>query len=329
MLRLFLVPFLLSLLALPADARCRGTDYRDHLSPAQRQQFDRAVARIPFSEGNHWIATKGNRRLHIIGTMHSGDSRMAPIVRRLRPIIANADALLMEVATYKAEEAFKDFETFQKYMMLPKGQTLSRMMSASDWAELSRRLQVHGLEPGALNRLQPWFAADLLDQVSCVSYVPRATSKGLDDRIETVARRNRVPIGSLETVGQSFDAMLAMPKRDHVRIMELELDRQRSGRNTYNELDDAYFEEAIGDILVMSRWSLYTDFDAPRAELDRLHNNLISAMLTRRNRNWIPVLLRTKGQTIVVAVGAAHLPGKQGILNLLKGRGYKLERAPF
>ena len=138
-----------------------------------------------------------------------------------------------------------------------------------------------------------------------------------------------MPIGSLETVGQSSGAMLSMPRRDHIRLIELELDRLRSGGNTYNELDDAYFEEAIGEILVMSRWALYTDYDASRAELDRLYNSLIGAMLTKRNRNWMPVLLRTKGDLIVVAVGAAHLPGNEGILNLLKRNGYRLERAVF
>ncbi|MEX0286163.1 MAG: TraB/GumN family protein [Paracoccaceae bacterium] len=328
MLRLVL-PLLLSLLAVTADARCRSTDYRDHLSDAQRAQFERTVASIPFATGNHWIATKGNRRLHLIGTMHTGDRRMGPIMRRLRPVIANADAVLLEITAHQAQQSFDDFELFRKYMLLPRGQSLSKMMSPASWAALSRHLGRQGMDPRALDRLQPWYASELLDQSSCVSIRPQIRSRGLDDRIEQIARRSRVPIGSLETVGQSLDSLLAMPKRDHVRLMELELARQQSGNELYNALDDAYFEEAIGDILVMSRWSLYTDYNASRGELDRLYNNLTQALLNRRNRNWMPVILRTQGNNIVVAVGAAHLPGREGLLNLLKKRGYSLQRAQF
>lgn len=325
-----LLPILLCLITLSAEARCRSTDYRDHLTASQAQRLQQEVARIPFAEGNHWIATKGNRRLHIVGTMHTGDGRMAPIVRRLRPIIANADALLLEVTGREAEEGFDNYDIFRKYMLLPKGQSLSAMMSSETWSDLVLRLSLHDMDPRAVDRLQPWFASELLDQVICVSARPQFRGRGLDDRLERVAIQNRIPIGSLETIGQSLEALLTMPKRDHVRLMELELERQEPGKTLiFNALDDAYFEEAIGEILVMSRWALYTDYDASRAELDRLYNNLIGAMLTRRNRNWMPVLLKTEGNTIVAAMGAAHLPGREGVLNLLKQRGYKLERAPF
>lgn len=326
----FILALCLFLAALTAEARCVSVDYRDHLNATQKAQLQREVARLPFANGNHWIATKGNRTLHIIGTMHTGDARMGAIVRRLRPIIAGADAVLLEVTSTVAEASFEDVGLFREYMLLPANQSLRAMMSASGWTALVNRLSAEGMDPRTIDRLQPWFASELLDQVICVSTLPSFGGRGLDDRIERVAIRNRVPIGSLETVSQSFGALLAMPKRDHVRLMELELARQTSGQPlTYNKLDDAYFEEAIGEIMVMARWSLYTEYDAPRRELDRLYDSLFSAILTRRNRNWMPVLLNTKGQTIVAAMGAAHLPGRDGILNLLKNRGYKLTRAGF
>ena len=324
-----LLPILLCLIAVTADARCQGADYRDYLTPAQKQKFDQTVARIPYATGNHWIATKGGRTLNIVGTKHTGDARMSRIVQRLQPIIADADALLLEVASHEVDEAYEDPKVFQKYMLLPKGQSLSSMMSASTWAALSRRVGIQGISAAELDRLQPWFASELLDDVVCASSHPRVRRKGLDDRIERVARRNRVPIGSLETPGQALGAMLQIPNSHHVRFMELELARQSTGKITYNELDDAYFEEKIGEIMVISRWSMYTDFQASRSELDRLYDSLNSAILKQRNRNWMPVLLRTKGQNIVVAVGAAHLPGKDGILTLLKRQGYTITRAPF
>lgn len=313
-----------------AEAQCRPVDYRDHLTPEQRARFEAEVADIPFAQGNHWVATKGDRTLHIIGTKHTGDRRMAPIMRRLRPIIAGADALLLEVSSHVAEASFEDFGVFRDYMLLPRDQSLRAMMTDVGWDRLARRLAAEGLDPRRLDRLQPWFASDLLNEVLCVSPLPRFRGRGLDDRIERVAIRNRVPIGSLETVDQSLSALLAIPQRDHVRMMELDLARHADGDTvTVHRLDPAYFEEEVGQILVMSRWSLHFEHDAPVAELDRLHGRLYSAILTQRNRNWMPVLLKTEGQTIVAAMGAAHLPGHDGVLNLLKAQGYTLTRAPF
>lgn len=52
-------------------------------------------------------------------------------------------------------------------------------------------------------------------------------------------------------------------------------------------------------------------------------------MLVHRNAAWIPVIEATEGTTLVVAVGALHLPGETGILNLLQQQGYSLTRAAF
>ena len=51
-------------------------------------------------------------------------------------------------------------------------------------------------------------------------------------------------------------------------------------------------------------------------------------LLAVRNRKWIPKIeqyLRS-GQTYFVVVGAAHMGGPEGILALLRARGYKIEQ---
>jgi len=48
----------------------------------------------------------------------------------------------------------------------------------------------------------------------------------------------------------------------------------------------------------------------------------------QRNRNWIPKIesYLDSGQTYFVVVGAAHMVGPEGLLALLKARGYKIEQ---
>ena len=53
---------------------------------------------------------------------------------------------------------------------------------------------------------------------------------------------------------------------------------------------------------------------------------LKNRMLDQRNKNWIPKLeYGMKEKTLFVAVGAGHLAGEQGVIQLLKNQGYIVE----
>ena len=70
-------------------------------------------------------------------------------------------------------------------------------------------------------------------------------------------------------------------------------------------------------------------------DLDALYRQIMSspdiagseeALLFNRNKNWIPVMeAAMKTGSLFVAVGAGHLAGEQGLLNLLKEKGYTIE----
>ena len=95
-MRLFL--FLICLL-LPAtvQASCEGRDLKADLTPAARAELEQALEGVPYPDGNHWIATKGDTVLHLIGTLHLNDPRMDAIVERLTPTLGQADAFYFEV----------------------------------------------------------------------------------------------------------------------------------------------------------------------------------------------------------------------------------------
>jgi uncharacterized protein len=47
-----------------------------------------------------------------------------------------------------------------------------------------------------------------------------------------------------------------------------------------------------------------------------------------RNRRWLPALIKMmeQGEPALVVVGAAHLIGRDGLIELLKQRGYTIEQ---
>jgi uncharacterized protein YbaP (TraB family) len=55
-------------------------------------------------------------------------------------------------------------------------------------------------------------------------------------------------------------------------------------------------------------------------------SNFADLLLYQRNENWTKKLVEEmEGNSLVVAVGAGHLPGARGVINLLRKAGYKVE----
>ena len=94
-------------------------------------------------------------------------------------------------------------------------------------------------------------------------------------------------------------------------------------------MSEAYFDERLAEGMLIQDWTMYADLGVPRSEVKRLLDGFQDRLIDARNRAWVPVIERTGGAVLVVAVGGAHLPGEDGLLNLLARKGYVMERAPF
>jgi hypothetical protein len=59
----------------------------------------------------------------------------------------------------------------------------------------------------------------------------------------------------------------------------------------------------------------------------REYPEVYQKLLVDRNRRWLPKIERIiqQGERTMIVVGAAHLVGKDGLISLLRARGYKVE----
>lgn len=327
MLRTFLT-LLLCLSALSAHARCRGVDIRPQLNASQRASLQREVDKIPFNQGNHWIATRGSQSIHIIGTMHINDSRLNKVMRNLKPLIAQADAILLEVSHPEAERFWRTAKEHRSLFFLPKGPNIQDMMTDTGWQTLTEAADDRRLNITEVVKLKPWFLSMLLTGSSCGPNGMFA-SNGLDNRIEKQARRKRIPVGSLETVESAIKVLSRQPLNDQVQMLQFDLLQSDSNDHGFITTREAYFDEAMAQALVLEKWRFDRDFPGVKSNGTRMWQRQQNDLLARRNKTWIPIIRRTKGNLLVVAVGAAHLPGREGVLNLMRKAGYKMQRAAF
>lgn len=323
-----LLALVLSLLASASFAACRGIDYRDQLTPQMQARLEREMQATPFASGNHWVATKGDRRIHVIGTMHGGDSRMVGVMRRLRPALRQMEAIYLEVTEREMEVSTVMPPEMMRHMLLPRGKRLSQMLTAETWQHFKLGAMVSGADPQLIDHLQPWVVSMFLVENGCRPY-GFGLRRGLDDRIADFARRNRIPLGALETGAQALSTLSAMPLRDQTRLLEMEFQLMRSDMPEDATPVEAYFDQSVWSAFVLAPWisARYSQFS--NAEAERLTRLYYRHLLDKRNHQWMKRILGAKQTRFAIAVGAAHLPGKHGVLNLLRAQGYQLSPAPW
>lgn len=258
-----------------------------------------------------WRVADADSEIWLFGSVHVLPRNVQWLSPRVLTALEGSDEFITETDVEAA-----DFSALaQLHGTLPAGQTLASRLSAEDQERLARAARETRLDPVALDRLRPWFAA------LQITYA-YATQRGqtTDDGVETVlgarARAQNIRFGFLETPEQQIRVLADLPPADEAHFLSVTLRQVDEGGRALNGLDEPW---ARGDLEMLSR------------ELDRqwrdagpaIHN----ALIVDRNRAWanaIEARLAGSGSAFI-AVGAAHLVGDENVVQLLRERGIEVE----
>ena len=326
--RIFLSLLFLSCLPMAASAACSGTDLRDHLTEVERARLNADVARIPYATGNHWIARKGDTILHLIGTLHLNDPRMAAATERLIPVLEAADAVYLEINS----EDMADFESRlardPSPLMIASGPSLIERLEPQDWDILADALAQRGM-PGWMGaKMQPWFLTMTLAIPPCLTLSPDA-DQGLDKRLREVADRLGLPQYSLETPDLILSIFDSYSMEEQVEALVSLLPTIQAGDDQLATMANAYFEENHAEIFAWAKIYTLSLTGMSEAEYDASWGEIEDRLLRQRNLQWMESLRQITDQIAVVAVGAGHLGGENGLLVMLEQEGFSLERTAF
>jgi uncharacterized protein len=139
---------------------------------------------------------------------------------------------------------------------------------------------------------------------------------GVDRYLAERAKASGMPTSGLETLEFQLTLLDQLPKRDQEMML----------RETVTELDllDKNIDQIVQSWLKGESASLEALLMAGMKEYPDLHQKII----LDRNRRWLPQIEQIIGQGggAMVVVGAAHLVGKDGVVEMLKNHGYELEQ---
>lgn len=319
----------LALCATTASAACTGAGLYDTMSETERAEIEAAAAAMPYGEGLFWEATRGDSRLILIGTLHVYDPRHETLVPGIERALDGADRLLVEM-TFETEAEFEAaIFSDTSLILLPEGQTLPDLLPEELWADLSAAGQARGLPPMMLSRMQPWYLSLMLGIPPCAFQEVLAGERGLDHMIMDRAAAAGIPQQSLEPWDTLFRLFTQDPLEEQIKMLSISiLDPAEQSAQYITMLDD-YFAGRTAAIWELTQ-RLALDMEPVNGvDPEELFRRFEQGLLIDRNAAWIPVIeaAAQDDDHIVIAFGAAHLMGQDGVLVLLEQNGWTI--APF
>lgn len=197
------------------------------------------------------------------------------------------------------------------FMNMNDGKTLQDLMSADEYLRLEKFFK-DSLRT-ALKTFQRMKPA-MLEAFLYPKMLPCKTLSGVDQELVKMATKAKKEIKGFETIAFQSAVFDSIPYSQQAGSLLKTIDSLAKYRLFFDTMLRVYKTQRMEEIE-----SLFSQSEFGMAEG-------MEFLLDRRNVNWVAQLKNILPQThIFMAVGAGHLPGKMGIIALLKKEGYTLK----
>lgn len=251
---------------------------------------------------------------YVFGTMHMMPKEDFYYPESLQEIIANSDILVMEIGGIA--EQMKGMQL----MMLEDGNlfddffTKEQLDSLFNYTEAELDMDESKMR-ASFSKMKPFVLLQLLSK-----NVMGENPESYEMSFEALAREKGIKIDGLETIEEQLGFITGMENDQQVNMIMSTIRNPDTddGKNSTQELIEVFLSQDIDAIHAFIKNS------------DTNSEDFEETFLNKRNRNWIkPIKKIIRKNKAFIAVGAGHLGGEQGVIELLRKEGYTLTPVKF
>lgn len=277
---------------------------------------------VPNGRGIFWkIEKAGQPASWLLGTMHVTDPRVLAMPQAARTAYADAATIIVESDEIADEKkASMAIMARPDLTMFTDGKSITDFLDKEDAETLAEGLKKRGLSLAALGRMKPWMIASFIALPACEIARKSAGAAFLDQRLARDALSDGKALKGLETLIEQISALDSLPVEPQVQGLVQTVELGDTLEDVIETMSQLYLAGDVGMIMPMTRAAspetnddaaAYADFEQ-RIIVDRNH-----IMADRA----APILA---GGNVFMAVGALHLPGPEGVVELLRKQGFSV-----
>lgn len=261
-----------------------------------------------------WAVAGEHNTVYLLGSvhvLHASDRALPPPAEAA---YADAEVIVEELDPFLAQAQIFSAEVVA-LQFLPPGKSLAALIGAELNQQLLAAAKPVGLDPEYVDRMQPWYVATLLTSLRQMA-AGYTAEDGVDMQIAQRARRDQKPLVGLETVAEQLGFFAAMSQQQQIEMLR-------------ESLDDAAAEQELQELTEAWRRGDLAALEASLMEGLEEMPELFERIVVQRNHAWlgrIEQMLADPEQDYLVVTGALHLVGPQGLVELLRERGYRMTR---
>lgn len=306
----------------PVAPDCRGEDLLPRLAAEDGEaarRVDEAASRIQNGNAMLWRVTRaGTQPSYLFGTIHLSDDRVLNLSPTVREAIAGSRVVALEIADVSAEAVGATLAKLRPRLVFEDGRKLTDML-APDEVEVARNgLARSGFPAETFAHLRPWFVATMLSMTDCERRRIEAGRIHLDAHVGNLGNAAGARLESLETLESQFLAMASISEPDQLTMLRSTIKSIEHTQNFFETILRRYLDREVSKVLPFQQELVR------RAGIDpKAFDSFYKAMLTVRNPRMrdaaLPLL---KEGRAFIAVGALHLVGDDGLVELFRAAGY-------
>ena len=257
---------------------------------------------------------------HLFGTVHLTDDRVNALPAAVRDAIAGAGRIALEIADMSPQGMAAAMIGLRDLVILTDGRKLDDLLGGKDLEIARGALQALGVPREMAAGFRPWLVTLSLAMAPCERRRHAAGLAPLDARIAKTGRRRGTPVVGLETIEDQLRAMAAVPEADQLQVLRASLKYHDRSSDLMETMVRRYLARDLG-----AMWPFQIEL-ARQAGLSpdgfKSFEHQLVGLRNARMRDAALPLLREGG--VFIGVGALHLLGPLGLVEMLREAGFNL-----
>ncbi|WP_378946903.1 TraB/GumN family protein [Mesorhizobium sp. ANAO-SY3R2] len=324
----FAVAFLVAGKVHAESPGCKGKDMLAELAasdPALLGKIEAEGKATLNGEGLLWKLEKpGQKPSWLYGTMHVADPRVTALEPAATKAFDASHTLVIETTDVLDQQAMLASLMKQpELMMFTDNTTLASLMTPDEAKTVNAALQARGIPPASVTKMKPWMLSAMIALPACELARKTGGAPVLDVLLAQQAKAAGKEVKGLETAADQLSAMASLPMEFHIKGL---VETLKLGDRMDDIIETMIVIYRRGDTGMF--WPLFRNALPSSASDESGYAAFEEAMVTTRNKTMAeradPIL--AQGDAFL-AVGAMHLPGPDGLVELFRKAGYTVTSA--
>jgi len=246
---------------------------------------------------------------YLYGTMHTSDARILRQGDKALPYLEQTKQYAMEL---DPKESF-NIAMLEKVMM-GKGYSLKKMIPEREYKLVDSLVEKStGVSLALFDNISPVFISAIVEADGSGLQKNTTRESFLDTYLSEKAAKKKKTVVGIETVDEQIGALNVLSYQEQADLLVDAVHDLEKGADTGGDMVKYYLEQNLDSIAEM---------DATADMPPKLYRSLV----TDRNKRMAERIGdMAQKQSTFAAVGALHLPGNEGVITLLREKGYTVE----